>query len=246
MDNINDLTERQSQILKYVIEEYIETAEPVGSKIIEQKYQLGVSPATIRNEMVKLINNGYLKQPHTSAGRVPTPLALKYYINHLMKAKNLGASEEVAVKEKVWDFRHEFNRLLKEATLALSDSTNTLAVATTDDDNIFFSGAGYILEIHEFEDQALAHSVLEMLDHAKWWRQIFEKLSKDKHSFYVVLGNDWGESSLDKCGCVFSTFEIEGKTKGMIGVIGSQRLNYSYIIPTVEYLSNLITEIGKR
>jgi heat-inducible transcriptional repressor len=245
MDNI-DLTDRQVQILKYVIEEYIETAEPVGSKILESKYQLGVSPATIRNEMAKLIEKGYLKQPHTSSGRVPTPLALKLYINKLMKTKNLGISEEVAVKEKVWDSRHEINKLLKEATLALAESTNALAIATTNNNEVYYSGAGNILEMQEFSDLVMAHSIFEMLDHSIWWNKVFEKSGNSHDPFYVILGSDWGEQTLADCGYVFSTFDNGQGLKGSIGVVGPLRLNYSYIIPSVEYLSNLISEIAKR
>jgi heat-inducible transcriptional repressor len=69
------LTARQIQILKSLIDEYIETAEPVGSGALDKKYNLGISPATIRNEMVTLTKFGFLKQPHTSSGRVPTPKA---------------------------------------------------------------------------------------------------------------------------------------------------------------------------
>ncbi len=245
MDNIA-LTDRQIQILKYIIEEYIETAEPVGSKIIEQKYQLGVSPATIRNEMVKLIEKGYLKQPHTSAGRVPTPAALKYYINTLMKPKSLGVSEEVSVKEKVWDARHKFNTLLKEATKALAEATNTLAIAATEENDVYYSGAGNILEMQEFSDLVLAHSLFEMLDNVDWWTNALEKSMEFQNPFYVILGNDWGEENLDRCGYIYSIFNAGGSMKGSIGVIGPLRLNYSRVIPTVEYISNLITEIAKR
>ena len=80
-----ELTDRQIKILKAIIEEYIETAEAVGSQTLDKKYGLGVSPATIRNEMVRLTANGFLKQPHASAGRVPTPMALKFYIQNLMQ-----------------------------------------------------------------------------------------------------------------------------------------------------------------
>jgi heat-inducible transcriptional repressor len=76
---MGDLTERQTQVLKAVVEEYINTARPVGSEILEKKYSLGVSPATIRNEMVILAKKKYLRQPFTSAGRVPTAVALSSY-----------------------------------------------------------------------------------------------------------------------------------------------------------------------
>ena len=83
MDAVTDLTPRQIQILKAIIDEYIATAEAVGSETLEKKHSLGVSPATIRNEMVRLTELGMLSQPHTSSGRAPTPIALKYYVDQL-------------------------------------------------------------------------------------------------------------------------------------------------------------------
>src|SRR5512138_2781944 len=100
-----ELTDRQIKILKVIIEEYMNTAEAVGSDTLDKKYNLGVSPATIRNEMVRLGDLGYLKQPHTSAGRIPTPLALKLYVTELMSPQELPVTEEVAVKERIWDHR---------------------------------------------------------------------------------------------------------------------------------------------
>src|SRR4029078_3746500 len=102
---MHDLTQRQVEILKSLIEEYIETAEPVGSETLEKKHNLSASPATIRNEMVRLTELGYLKKPHTSAGRIPTPNGMKFYVKELMKEKELSVAEEVAVKEKLWDYR---------------------------------------------------------------------------------------------------------------------------------------------
>jgi heat-inducible transcriptional repressor len=82
---MHDLTARQVEILKSLIEEYIETAEPVGSETLEKKHNLSASPATIRNEMVRLTDLGYLKKPHVSAGRIPTPAGMKFYVKQLMK-----------------------------------------------------------------------------------------------------------------------------------------------------------------
>src|SRR3989344_5431438 len=106
-----DLTDRQLHILKAIIEEFIETAEPVASETLDKKYNLGVSPATIRNEMVKLTDTGFLKQPHTSAGRAPTPAALKFYVDKLMKIKDLSVTDEVNVKQRIWDYRSQMDNL---------------------------------------------------------------------------------------------------------------------------------------
>lgn len=115
------LTSRQTQILKALIEEYITSAEPVASNQLEKKFNLGVSPATIRNEMAFLTREGFLKQPHTSAGRVPTSQALHFYVDHLMQEKRLSVADEVSSKEQVWDARFDFNRLMRQVTLALAE-----------------------------------------------------------------------------------------------------------------------------
>src|SRR3989339_1695757 len=145
-----DLTQRQIKILKCIAEEFIETAEPVGSENLERKYNLGISSATIRNEMGSLTQLGYLKKGHLSAGRSPTSMGLKYYVRHLMTPKNMSVGEEIGVKEKVWDFRNEFERLLKETTHELANRTRSLAVCTTDHGAIYSYGASNLLEEPEF------------------------------------------------------------------------------------------------
>src|SRR5437762_12833664 len=113
MQGIHNLTRRQIEILKGLIEEYIKTAEPVGSETLEKKHNLSASPATIRNEMVRLTDLGYLKKPHVSAGRIPTPMGMKFYVKQLMKEKELSVAEEVSLKEQVWDLREKEREFLK-------------------------------------------------------------------------------------------------------------------------------------
>jgi len=134
---IPSLTERQVRILKAVVEEYIQTGGPIGSETLDKKYNLGVSPATIRNEMVVLSKQGFLTKPFPSAGRVPNSLALKYYVQQLMEEKELSVAEEVAVKEKIWDYRFEKDKLLQQSAQALAQHTENIAVIVTDDGEVF-------------------------------------------------------------------------------------------------------------
>src|ERR1051326_4384465 len=127
----SQLTDRQKDLLKAIVELYVKEGEPVGSENVEKAYNLGVSPATIRNEMVKLTELGYLKQPHTSAGRVPTSLGYRVYISDLMKEKELPVSAEVSIKQNLWQQRYEQNRLLKEAVRGLASKLRVLALAVS-------------------------------------------------------------------------------------------------------------------
>ncbi|MDO8451744.1 MAG: hypothetical protein Q7S76_02640 [bacterium] len=241
MDQIPELSQRQTHILRAVIEEYIGTAEPVGSDTIEKKYSLGVSPATIRNEMVRLTDMKLLKQPHTSSGRVPTPPALKYYVEHLMKLKDLSVADEVAVKEKIWDYRQEVDKLLREATKTLAEKTKSLAITATKDGDLYYAGAAHILDMPEFYDFELTHYLLATLDQFDFWWKILEE---QVDPFDIILGEDFGSrGQLAQCGFIYSKFQTPHLT-GAIGIIGPSRLNYPYLIPVVRYVGGLIGEFA--
>lgn len=235
------LTQRQIQIMKAIIEEYIATAEAVGSETLEKKYSLGVSPATIRNEMVRLTEMKLLMQPHSSAGRTPTPAALKYYVDNLMKPKDMSVAEEVAVKEKIWDYRQETDKLLREATRMLADKTKTLAITATGEGDLYYAGAAHILDMPEFYDYELTHYLFETLDQVDFWWRVLEQ---QHDPFDIILGEEFGgREMLSRCGFIFSKFETP-RLSGAIGVVGPSRLNYPYVIPVVRYMGGLIGEFG--
>lgn len=239
-----ELTERQSKILKAIIEEYMETAEPVGSETLEKKYELGVSPATIRNEMIRLSKEGYLKQPHTSAGRVPTPTAFKFYVSRLMEEKKLSVAEEVAAKEKVWDERFDFDKLMREVTRALAEQTRALAVAATKTGDVYHAGYANILEMPEFYDIDVTRTILSMLDETQALLNLFGK-SFGEEPIHLLLGEELGYDLLEPCGMVFTHFKAGPKRSGSLGVIGPSRLYYPRIIPIVRHFGNLIEELAK-
>ncbi|HUV72621.1 MAG TPA: hypothetical protein VMW25_06465 [Clostridia bacterium] len=238
---MTDLNERRTKILKSIIEEYIETALPVGSSTIEKKYSLGISPATIRNEMVKLTEGGFLKKVHSSSGRVPTPTALKYYVQNLMKEQELSLAEEVAVKEKVWDYRHELDKLLREMTRELAFRTKELALATTDEGNLYTAGLANILEAPEFFDIDLTKALLSYLDEVDFWQNLISRATAESE-VEVLLGSDLGSELFEPCSFVYRRFEV-GSRKGAIGVVGPARVRFGRIFPTVRYFGELLDEI---
>lgn len=239
-----ELTNRQIRILRTIIEEYMETAQPVGSEALEKKYELGVSPATIRNEMADLTKAGFLKQPHTSAGRVPTKQAFHFYIDHLMEERKLSVTEEVTAREKIWDARFDFNRLMHQATKVLAQKTQALALAATDQGEVYHAGYANILKVPEFYDIDITRTVLSILDETTDVWNLFSRSLGDQ-PIHFLLGDELGDEILEPCGMVFTTFQVGRKKRGAIGVLGPARLNYSTVAPTVRYFGDLIEELTK-
>ncbi len=237
-----DLTTRQIDILKNIVHEYIDTAEAVGSETLEKKYDLGVSPATIRNEMAEMVKLGYLSKPHSSAGRIPTSKAIKFYINELMKEKELSVAEEVEAKEKIWDLRETRDRFLREATKNLAAKTRTLAVTFTDEGDVYYSGYSNILEMPEFYDIDITKNLLNILDNTAYLDRIMSRLEQECSVFLEDDFND--EEAFRPYGFVFSRFQTRGKHAGSIGVIGPTRMQYELVIPIVRYFGSLLGEVA--
>ncbi len=125
------LDARKKQILKAVVDDYIETVEPVGSKTLVQKYGLDISSATVRNEMAELESMGYLEQPHTSAGRIPSDKGYREYVDSLMDVGPLSRDDIEQIRENIRDGVDEITLLLKRAAGVLTEKTGYTSVALT-------------------------------------------------------------------------------------------------------------------
>ena len=228
---MSDLTQRQIKILKCITEEFIETAAPVGSETLEKKFSLGISSATIRNEMAALTQMGFLKKGHLSAGRAPTSMGLKYYVRNLMTPKNLSVSEEVGVKE---------------STKELATKTRSMAIATTDHGLIYSYGASNLLEEPEFYNIDVTRTVLSLLDNYNFWYDIIKKAgSLNEETFvHLLIGEDLGMEHLEPCGFIYQNYEA-GPHRGIVGVIGPARFHYTHVVPLVDYFAQLLSKITR-
>ncbi len=242
---MEDLTQRQIELLKTIIKEYSETGEPVGSEIIEKKYKLGVSPATIRNEMVLLAKKGYIKKAHFSSGRIPSAKGFRFFIKHLMKEKEMSTAEEVAYKNSIWDERKETHRLLSQATKVLAHRTGMLSLVTTNYGDLYYSGVGYLFNNSEFLTQELSRILFNRLDEVVFWERILLHIEKMKLDICYFLGeDDFNDPIFEPCASVFGEFETD-KIKGMIGVVGPKQMSYESVVPQIKYFSGLIEELIK-
>jgi heat-inducible transcriptional repressor len=125
-----ELTDRQRMILGLVIREYIQYAAPVGSRVLVEKYPLGIGPATARNELAALEESGYLTHPHTSAGRVPTEKGYRYFVEYLMQQGELPLEERLTIRHQFHQVNTELDQMMRLSASVLAQQTHTAALVT--------------------------------------------------------------------------------------------------------------------
>lgn len=141
---------RKIKILQAIINDYIKTAEPVGSRTLSKKYELGVSSATIRNEMADLEEMGYLEQPHASAGRIPSSKGYRLYVDKLMEYKTLSLEEEIMIKKYTIDMAlFEVDKVLKQTSALLSELTRLTCVVKAPSVKKSYMKSAQLMQIDE-------------------------------------------------------------------------------------------------
>lgn len=118
------MDERKKKVLLAIVKDFISTAEPVGSRTIARKYKIGVSPATIRNEMADLEEMGYIEQPHTSAGRIPSDSGYRYYVDCLMEKETLGEAEKEYIRQRFSKRMRDMQEVINTSAQLLSEMSN--------------------------------------------------------------------------------------------------------------------------
>jgi heat-inducible transcriptional repressor len=239
---VAELTARQVEILKAIIEEFISGAQPVGSEELTEKRQFAFSPATVRNEMAVLHQEGFIEKEHSSAGRKPSELGLRYYLTTLMQEQALPVLQEVALKQRLFQYRQSSGRMLREASLALAESAGYIGIVTTHEGTVFHAGTKNVLEHPEFFDINVTRAALNLLDSYDLLQDLFSRAS-DPKAVTVLIGRELGVANLEPVGMVFAHWG-NGQKGGVVAVLGPARLNYAVVVPQVRHLSQLLTELA--
>jgi heat-inducible transcriptional repressor len=160
------ISSRQAAILEAVINRYIRTAEPVGSKVIADDQVLGVSPATIRNDMAALEDMGYLVQPHTSAGRVPTDKGYRFYVDSLRKTLEIAQDDASSLLNKLAELRRlETEEMVRQVSSVMASRTCTISLVLNPVSNrVYFWGISQLLHQPEFLDTKRVEFLVELLE----------------------------------------------------------------------------------
>lgn len=227
------MTPRQQDILRAIVELYAETAEPVGSLALCQQFEM--SSATIRAEMAELERQGYIMQPHISAGRVPTDKGYRFYVNGLGE-RTADSRTEAALAKRVRS-AGEAEQSIKSAVESLAHVTHNLGLATIGR-NLYLSGMASLFQQPEFYGGHQAYEVARLLDSLEEW--LAEAAPNDPVSVYIGQENPIGRAS--GATLIISRFESPYSSRSYIGVLGPTRQNYGPVIGLVEYTGRLLEE----
>lgn len=235
-----EITERQKGILCQIIEEYAETASPVGSVMLAKLF--GVSPATIRAEMARLEALGLIAQPHTSAGRVPTDAGYRFYVNNLEteseKSQVPALQKGAHVLEVRVNAQSRADAAIRGAVDALVELTGNLGLATIDG-QLYLSGISRLFNQPEFVDSTRVQAVAKLLDNLEPW--LMEAAPGEPLNIFIGHENPIGRNS--GVSLVVSKFRSPYSDRSYIGVLGPTRQNYSKVMALVRHAGNMLEEL---
>ncbi len=236
------LDDRKASVLRAVVEAYIETAQPVGSGHVARSSGVNVSPATVRNEMALLEQDGYLFQPHTSAGRVPTEKGYRFFVDAIDAPGRLGSSETHQVRSFFARAHGELEQMLADTSRLLSGLTQYTALVVAPPNevvpeptvpNVYIGGTSHTADA--FDAVATVREVLRILEE----QLMVVTLLKDvvDRGLNVAIGTETGIEPLADCSVVVAPYEVGGEVAGSIGVLGPTRMHYPQAMAAVAVVS---------
>lgn len=233
--NLNEMNQRQGQLLRYIVEEYIATANPVGSPVIAEKYFPDLSSATIRNGMAELEEAGYISQPYTSAGRVPTVEGLRYYINNFIADVNLQQKEKHLLDSLSLTPERES---IKELAKTLAEISGDAVVIGFSPLDVYYTGLSNLFSQSEFNNYNLVCSMSQVIDGLdRVMAKIFHQAGETPE---VILGdgNPFGDSASTVLVKVnFCNQDL------LVGILGLLRMDYKKNVALSNYVKELINNI---
>lgn len=233
------ITERQAGILNIIVEEYINSFRPVSSELLEKKYNFGICPATIRIELQKLTNCGYLYQPHTSAGRIPTDKGYRFFVNNLIEKEFLNFSENFEFQKRI---KKELNDVLKFSqviTKYLSSLCSNLVLGYLISEKILWKeGWEKILQKPEFQNPEYILKFTEMLKIFEENIEQFKNLSKVQ--VYIYIGKENPFPKARDFSTIITKYHLIKEHEGILAILGPKRMIYSKNIGLVNSLTKLL------
>jgi len=229
------LNKRKNRILKAIIDDYIDTAIPVGSRTIYKEYIQDFSPATIRNEMADLEEEGLIEQPHTSAGRIPTDTGYRHFVDNIMKKKHLSIKEKELIKKIAYNVKQDFDEAHDAISDMFSELLDYLTVVVSHKKkkpSVSYSGMSHMIRQPEFKDIEKTRKIIELIEHKESLTHVLDDYAKEEEEINVKIGSENKTKEFKDYSVIVTNIgNIE------VGIIGPTRMSYSRITALFDFLN---------
>lgn len=238
------MNERQNHILAAVVKEYTDTALPVGSSLVADKYLSGVSSATVRNDMAALEDEGYLHQPHVSAGRIPTDKGYRHFVETMMEDRELSRAEQRKMQKELLELRAKnvrMSRTTAKLLSALSGNIGLSGVVEKDRGEFYDSGfAGFLEEAAKRGDMDEVCRLAEVLDLIDEKVDVLLAEMNDGET-KIFIGEENPIREISNYSMVVSPYTSKEGERGMIALIGPKRMEYARNKSLIEFVKRLLS-----
>ena len=237
------ITQRQKFILDKIIQEYIQAAVPVSSQVLEQKYEIGIKPATIRLELQRLTDLGYLLQPHVSAGRVPTDRGYRFFVDEVLEEEKRTFPEK-KILEKISVFEKELSdsfKFFSELTKILADFSSAVALTYVAREGILFKeGWTGAFKEPEFHDLNCARDFAIMIQELEKSIDEFLNGGKGKTRLKIFIGRENKIPCAKNFSLILSSAKFPKRRRGILALLGPKRMDYPRNIGLMGSLVNFL------
>jgi len=225
-------SQRKQLILRKIIEHYVKEAQPISSGTLAKKDFPKISSATLRNEMLDLTNEGFLFQPHTSAGKVPTTRGFKFFLDNFLTEKEVSEKDKKSLTE-IKNRNREERKQIKELAKELAEMAGEAVIVAFSKDDYFYTGLSNLFAQPEFEDFSLVQDLSEVIDHLdRTMENIFDEIKETK----ILIGEE--NPFNNRCSIILTPFN-QAKQKMIVGLLGPLRMDYNRNISLIKFLENL-------
>jgi len=233
-------SQRKKKVMDIILKMHIDTAEPVGSKYVSNI--LGISSATVRNVMAEIEEEGYIEQPHTSAGRIPTELAYRMYVNTLLLEREKIAGEIRVLEDELFSKYRKYSDIIERISYAVSKLTGYTSFGIYPKDHMYMDGACHMLEQPEFENVNTVRKILKALDERE---KLLETMNSylDSGVLKINIGHENRIDGFETCTIITSSYKVNKKVVGGVGIIGPIRMNYRHVVPVVKHFSEAVSRL---
>jgi len=236
---MDPITDRQRDILMAIIKEFMQSADEVGSLALLEKYDLGVSSATIRNEMARLMDLGLLEKSHVSSGRHPTDQALRLYVTKVVGGSRLNPVIAVQIRQGIFKERFSKDNIVRSILRILAEKGEGVAFVVFNDD-IRYYGLSNLFKYEELCDLDILERIVELLEDDTFMMQMLSKFNNS--GVALLIGEETGVKGLDECSMAFTKIKLPQSDNGYVGMLSSKRMDYGKVIPALKEIQEATKE----